>query len=84
MKYNPVTQTLYTDNNQLIKKMHCPYSYLSETMLDTNDFCTICENTIVDTDNMRDEFLFELLQTNPNTCLKIDFRQGNIRVDCNV
>jgi len=84
MKYNPVTHTLYTDDNQLIKKMHCPYSYLSKTMLETNDFCTICENTIVDTDNIREEFLLEFLQANPDTCLKIDFRQGNIRVDCNV
>ena len=26
MKFNPLTKTLYTDDNKLIKKMYCPYT----------------------------------------------------------
>ena len=89
MKFNPITNTLYTDNNDLIKKMHCPYSSLkwsdfTQIEGSRNRFCAICESTVVDTCDMRDESLLELLQKDPQTCLKIDFTQENIRIVHNV
>ena len=89
MKFNPITNTLYTDNNELIKKMHCPYSSLAWndfTQIEgsINRFCAICESNVIDTHNMSDESLLELLQKDPQTCLKIDFTQKNIRIIHNV
>ena len=89
MKFNPITKTLYTDDNQLIKKMYCPYPSLKWSDLSSADgsmdrFCDICESNVVETKEMSDESLLSLLQKNPDTCLKIDWNQENIRIDHNV
>ncbi len=85
MKFNPITNILYTDNNKFIKKMHCPYPSLKWGNLSSIDgsmdrFCEICESNVVETKNMSDEVLFQLLQDDPETCLKIDWNQENIRI----
>ncbi|WP_373033813.1 hypothetical protein [Sulfurovum sp.] len=85
MKYNPLTNTLYTDDNKLIKKMHCPYPSLKwgnllSTDGDMSRFCSICESNVVETKNISDEALLKLLQEEPETCLKIDFNQENLRI----
>ena len=85
MKFNPLTNTLYTDNNKLIKKMYCPYSSLRWNDLSPMDgsmdrFCDICESSVVETKGMSDESLLELLQKKPDTCLKLDFNQENLRI----
>lgn len=85
MKFNPITKTLYTDDNQLIKKMYCPYSSLQWSDLSQIDgsmdrFCNICESSVVETKDMSDESLLVLLQENPETCLKVDWKQKNVRI----
>ncbi len=85
MKFNPITNTLYTDNNKLIKKMYCPYSSLNWSDLSLIDgsidrFCKICESNVVETKGFTDEVLLKLLQDKPDTCLKIDFNQKNLRI----
>lgn len=85
MKFNPITNKLYTEDNKFIKKMHCPYPSLNWRDLSSldsslNKFCEICESNVVETKDMSDESLLELLQSNPETCLKIDFNQDNIRI----
>ena len=85
MKFNPLTKELYTDDNKLIKKMYCPYpslrwddlSSLDGTM---NSYCAICESSVVNTSEYTDEALMQLLRENPETCLKIDWNQKNIRI----
>ena len=89
MKFNPITNTLYTDKNKLIKKMHCPYPSLRWADLSsidgsTDKSCAICEKNVVETQNMSDEVLLELMQEAPETCLKIDFNQNNIKIVHNV
>lgn len=85
MKFNPITKTLYTDDNKLIKKMYCPYPSLQWSDLASMDgtmdrFCDICESNVVETKDYTDEALSELLQKDPETCLKIDWDQNNIRI----
>lgn len=85
MKYNPITKTLYADDSKLIKKMHCPYPSLKWSELYSTDdsidkFCSICERNILDTKEFSDEALLKLLQNEPDTCLKIDLNQENIRI----
>lgn len=63
--------------------MYCPYpslnwSDLSQIDSSVDRFCAICESNVVETKNMSDDSLFELLQNHPETCLKIDFNQKNI------
>ena len=85
MKFNPITNSLYTDDNKLIKKMYCPYSSLKWGDLSSIEgsmdrFCAICENSVVDTAKLNDEVLWKLLQDKPETCLKVDWNQENIRI----
>jgi len=85
MKFNPITNTLYTNNGKLIKKMHCPYPSLKWSALSSIDgsmdrFCDICEHSVIETKEQTDERLLKLLQNDPDTCLKIDFNQDNIRI----
>jgi len=65
--------------------MHCPYPSLKWNDLLSLDrsmdrFCDICESNVVETKGMSDESLLALLQENPETCLKVDFNQENIRI----
>ncbi len=85
MKFNPITNILYTDNNKLIKKMHCPYPSLKWSALSSvdgsmNRFCAICESNVVETKEFTDAALLKLLQEEPDTCLKVDFNQENVRI----
>jgi hypothetical protein len=85
MKFNPITKTLYTDDNQLIKKMYCPYPSLKWDEFSSMDgtmnrFCDICESSVVETKEMSDESLLSLLREKPDTCLKIDWNQENIKI----
>jgi len=85
MKFNPITNKLYTDDNKLIKKMHCPYPSLKWSDLSSIDssvsrFCNICEHNVIATKDYSDKALLQLLQEEPSTCLKIDFNQENLRI----
>lgn len=85
MKFNPLTQTLYTNDGQRIKKMHCPYPSLKWSELSTiegkmDKVCSLCESRIVETKEYSDEALLKHLQEAPDTCLKIDLNQENIRI----
>jgi hypothetical protein len=85
MKFNPITNTLYNNDGKLIKKMYCPYVDLKWDDLESIDnsmdrFCSICENSVIETKDFTDDVLYELLQKKPDTCLKIDINQENIRI----
>lgn len=65
--------------------MYCPYSSLRWSDIASTDgsmdrFCEICESNVVETKEMNDDTLWKLLQDKPETCLKIDFNQENIRI----
>ena len=85
MKFNPITKILYTNDDRLIKKMFCPYTSLRWDDLTSIEgsmdrFCAICENSVVETDGLDDESLWKLLQEKPETCLKVEWNQENVRI----
>ncbi len=89
MKFNPLNSTLYTNDGKLIKKMFCPYSSLKWDDLSSinktmDRFCSICENNVVETKDKSEAELLRLMDNNPETCLKIDFNQDNIRISNHV
>ncbi len=88
MKFNPFTKTLYTNDDKVIKKMFCPYTNLQWDDLSAiedsdNRFCEICESNVIETEGMSDDVLYELLQREPDTCLKINMNTNNIRMTHN-
>ncbi len=75
MKYNPITKTLFTDDNQLLKKMHCPYKMdwnNLESTSPTSRPCSTCQKPIYDAMQLSDNELLEVFKQNPDTCVKID------------
>ena len=65
--------------------MFCPYTTLKWNDLtpaesNLNRFCAKCKSDVVETKELSDNSLFKLLQERPETCLKIDFNQDNIRI----
>jgi hypothetical protein len=86
MKFNPITKDLYTDKGEFIKTMNCPYKMnwgnLEEANL-TSRKCSVCEHLVTDTQNFEDEEILKIVKQNPNSCLKIDLNQNNIKIISN-
>ena len=84
MKFNPITRRLFSDDGELIKRLHCPYGMgwagLESTADPSVSTCAICERGIKDTDGMSDTAVRQLVRENPSACLKIALNQDNIRV----
>ena len=86
MVWNFQTRQLFTDSGVPIKKVHCPFSVSSSDLRDSEDLklsCDRCSHQIVDTESLTDEEVVELLQENPNTCLKINLNDKRIRIHSN-
>ena len=84
MKYNPTTKKLFTDENVLIKELHCPYKIHWNELESTEGSgirsCNICDKSITDTALLTDEDVLKLARKDPTVCLKVDLNQENIRV----
>lgn len=84
VKFNPLTASLYTDDNQLLKVLECPYniSWSNCTSTQNSDIrtCDICERQITDTGNFTDQQLRRLISEKPDACLKVELNQDNLRV----
>ena len=87
MKFNPNTREIFTNDNQLIKKMDCPYDMDWDQLSPSGDAnsrnCGQCNRAIVDTATLSDHELLNRLKKTPHTCLKIDFDQNNIQITTN-
>lgn len=86
MKFNPLTKEIYTDKGEFIKKMNCPYKMNWDNFEEgnlTSRKCAICEHLITDTKNFSDEEMLNIVQQNPDICLKIDLNQNNIKIISN-
>lgn len=84
MKYNPITQELYTDASWFLKRLHCPLvkqweqlDFTSSAMAKT---CTTCNKAVYETSLFSDSDLQEILQKAPETCLKVDINQPNLTI----
>lgn len=86
MKFDPLTKDVFTDKDEFVKTMHCPYNmswddlqYANSTMRN----CSTCQKFIVDTEHMADEELLMMVRQHPETCLKIDLNQNNVKIISN-
>ena len=86
MKFNPLTKEIYSDNDQFIKKMNCLYKINWDNLEHINSTMRKCENCnhlIVDTEFFSDEYIISMVKDEPDTCLKIDLNQKNIKIVTN-
>ncbi len=84
MKYNPITQELYTDTGTFLKQLHCPLAKGWEQLNPTSNAqaktCSTCNRAVYDTSIFSDNDVQDMLNEAPETCLKIDFNQPNITI----
>ena len=85
MKFNPSTNEVFTDEGNLIKRLSCPYKIKWDALADVENTtkirsCSICDHHIIDTAFLNDKELVSIMKINPDTCLKIDLNQSNIKI----
>jgi hypothetical protein len=85
--FNPLNNTLLDRNKNVLKKLECIFESIlkEETYKESKGInpCIMCKNNVINTSIIHENELFELIQNNPNTCLKIDINQINIIIDTN-
>jgi hypothetical protein len=83
MKFDPLTKDVYTDKDEFLKTINCPYKMTwdkLEAINSTSRKCANCDYLIVDTEVLTDDDLLKIVRQNPDTCLKIDLNQHNIKI----
>ena len=86
MRYNPIKQILYTDNGQKIKELNCPELVKWNELKPTNDknrMCNLCQKSIIDTENLTDIELLNLVKQDDNICFKVGLNQDNVALTMN-
>lgn len=87
MKFNPITKEVYTDKGEFIKKLSCPFRMnwndLEKGHNSVSRKCSNCDHSIVDTEVLSDNELLKMVKQDPETCLKIDLNQNNIKIISN-
>lgn len=83
MKFNPLTNELFTDDGKLLKKLHCPFTQQWEFMIETTPLHKICEHcakTVHDTAFLNEEDVKHLINVDAHTCFKVDLNQDNLTI----
>jgi hypothetical protein len=84
MKYNPITQQLYTDTGTFLKQLYCPlakqWDQLDPTFNAMSKTCEVCNKAVYDTSILTDSKLQSMLESSPKACLKVDLGQPNITI----
>lgn len=83
MQFDPITKTVYTDTGEFVKQMHCPYKMQwaqLEVAGGAHRKCSKCDHLIADTGVLTDDELLKRVKDNPDTCLKIDLNQPNLKI----
>ena len=86
MKFDPITKNIYSDKDEFIKRMKCPYKMSWDNLETTNSTlrkCSNCDHLIFDTEMLTDNDLLKMVRQNPDICLKIDLNQHNIKIVSN-
>jgi hypothetical protein len=81
LKFNPLTKEVFTDKDEFIKKLDCPFKMKWDDLKDTDSTfrkCSNCDRLIVDTKILSDDQLLETIKQGPHTCFKIDLNQHNV------
>lgn len=86
MKFNPLSNRLFTDDGRLIKRLHCPvrvdWSGLRPGSDHSSRCCDVCRHQITDTALFTDEQILTILADNPEACLKVNLAQNNLTIIC--
>ena len=85
MKLNPITQELFTDEGELIKRLHCPHNLRWDEMITDegrakNNICTNCDHEIIDPSGYSDSKLLELVRWKEKCCIALDLHRGDVKV----
>ena len=83
MKFDPLTKQVYTDKGEFVKTMHCPFKMSWDKLAPINSTlrkCSNCDFLIVDTAVLADDDILKIVRQNPDTCLKINLNQHNIKI----
>ena len=82
MKFNPITNRLYSNDGNLLKELHCPlnkqWENLSQAIPLKGKLCEHCDKVIIDTSLLKEKDIIEEMQNDPGTCLKVDINQENL------
>lgn len=84
MLLNPITRKLYTDSGEFIKEIKCPlnmqWDQMGSSSISNSRLCKQCNHEVIDSLNLNETELLEMVKQNEKTCLKVDLNQENIRV----
>ena len=86
MEIDPLNKRLYTSKGVLIKELFCPLKVgPSSTHLESDGSwsCTKCQRQLVDTSAISEEELLDLVAKEPDTCLRVDLNQENLKIRTN-
>lgn len=84
MKFNPITNELFSNEGDFIKKLYCPFKVDWDTLNILSDkgnrSCKICDREIFDTENLLDYEILSIIGESPSACLKVNFNQENLEI----
>jgi hypothetical protein len=83
MKFNPKTKEVFSDDNIFIKKLSCHLTISEKDLIKQTsqiDICRFCKKEIFDTSYLSDSELLNLFKLKPNTCIKLDVNQPNLKL----
>jgi hypothetical protein len=83
MKINLKTKSIYTDENEFIKKLNCKYVITEDDLKEEKNKkiigkCNHCQKGVYKTENLTDIELQTLLKKDSNICFYIEKNQSNI------
>lgn len=84
MKFNPISNDLFTDDDVFLKRLHCPkfkkWDDLKMNGSSDSRICQNCEKSVLKISDKSDQELVAILKNDPNTCLQINFNDKNLKV----
>ncbi|WP_372364719.1 hypothetical protein [Candidatus Uabimicrobium sp. HlEnr_7] len=86
MFFDPQTKKLYAKDGTLIKKLHCPLKmHISQMQSHNSDlFCHQCDHTIINTANLTEKELQDIVRKNPEVCVSVSSQQKNVIIQNNL
>ena len=84
MQFDPQTQTLFTDQGEVIKRLRCSYRrrwHQLRLLTGTpHRSCSTCERSVLDTAQLTEEEVVAQVRRDPNTCLRVRANQDNVTI----
>jgi hypothetical protein len=78
MQYNPLTKTLWDDDGNLLKKVHCPKAVSRDQI--SGGRCRLCDHEVVPLDVLSEREALLLLRSKPDLCVSFRIDAPLIRI----